>query len=91
MLILNCSCGYVKEFYSSNTCGKGYDVNRRIVYAMRSIGHGHSGIEKFSSLMNMPKPMAVSTYNKIVDKVAAAASVIARDTMNEAALWIFVR
>lgn len=85
MLVLNCSCGYVREFCSSNLCGKGYDINRRIVYAMRSLGQGHTGIEKFTTLMNMPRPMAVTTYNKIVDKMAAAASDIAKDTMAEAA------
>ena len=88
MLVLNCSCGYVREFYSSNVCGKGYDVNRRMVYVMRSIGQGHTGIEKFTTLMNMPRPMALTTYNKIVDKMAAAASDIANDTMTEATLAI---
>ena len=33
-----------------------YDVNKRVVYAMRDCGQGHAGLETFTSLMNLPKP-----------------------------------
>ena len=32
-----------------------FDVNRHIVYAMRSSGLGYSGIERFTSFINMPR------------------------------------
>lgn len=34
------SCGWKKEFYTSKLTKNFYEVNRRIVYAMRSIGCG---------------------------------------------------
>ena len=84
MLVLNCACGYLNEFYTSRNSGKGFDVNRRTVYAMRALGHGYTGVEKYMTLMNMPKPFTVNTYNKIVVKMATVAKEIALPSMNEA-------
>lgn len=68
LLVLNCSndqCDYEKDFYTSKHCrGKFFDVNTRIVYAMRSIGQGYASIEKFNALMNLPKPMVATSYKK---------------------------
>ena len=37
---------------------------------MRSLGPGgYAGIEKFNTLMNIPKPMTVKSYNKTVSKI----------------------
>ena len=36
---------------------------------MRSLGHGYAGIEKFNTLTNIPKPMAVKNYNKTVFRI----------------------
>ena len=36
---------------------KSFEANLRMVYAMRSNGVGFSGLEKFCSVMNLPKPM----------------------------------
>ena len=67
-LVVKCSmCHYVREFYTSNTTQKendkqganSFDVNNRIVYAMRACGQGYSGIETFTTLMDMPKPMTI--------------------------------
>ena len=33
---------------------------------MRACGQGFSGLEKFSSLMNIPKPMTKNNYNKLI-------------------------
>ena len=37
-----------------------------MVYTMPSLSHGYAGIEKFNTLMNIPKPMTVKNYNKTV-------------------------
>ena len=35
---------------------KGFEINQQIVYIMRlSVGHGYSGIQKFNTLMKIPK------------------------------------
>jgi len=51
-------CGFENGFYTI-PAGKSYDVNRRIIYTMRSIGQGYSSLRKFTAFMNMPQPMTV--------------------------------
>ena len=44
-LVVVCACGYTHPYHTSRSCGKkGFDINRRIVYTMRSCGLGYSGI-----------------------------------------------
>lgn len=42
------NCNYSRHFNTSKTAGVngGYDINRRMVYAMRSCGVGYHGLEK---------------------------------------------
>ena len=35
---------------------------------MQSLGHGHVGIEKFNTLMKIPKPVNVKTITKQFQK-----------------------
>ena len=85
MLNLKCNCGFLENFYTSKECGKSYDINRRIIYSMRSCGQGFSSIEKFTALMNMPKPMTKKNYNAAVELMSEATSDIANQTMINAA------
>ena len=82
-----CQCGYSKHFHSSKTANKSkrYDINTRIVYASRSCGVGYAGIEKFTGLMNMPKPMSKTTYNNISTDIRNAAKTVAEQSMKDAA------
>ena len=36
---------------------------------MRSLDHGYAGFEKSNTLMNIPKPLTVKSYNKTVAKI----------------------
>ena len=36
---------------------------------LRSLGHGYAGNEKFNTLMNIPKPMTVKSYNQTVSRI----------------------
>ena len=64
--IIFSSCDFEHEFYSSVMLQNGaLDVNKRIVYSMRSIGQGHAGMETFCMLMNMPKPLTSNNYKKL--------------------------
>ena len=53
-IVVHCDCGYEHSFYTSLKQQYSFDVNKRLVYAMRSCGQGFSGMEGFTSLMNMP-------------------------------------
>ena len=57
LLYLKCStssCRYIREFFTSAKVNRGFEINQRIVYTVRSLGHGYAGIEKFNTLMNIP-------------------------------------
>lgn len=86
-LYITCSkCDYINEFYTSTQqSDKSFDVNKRIVYAMRSCGQGYSGISTFSTLMDMPRPMTANNYDKIVKRYAKVSKTIADQTMTDAA------
>ena len=49
LLFVSCTCGYQYEFRTSAVYDHSYDVNKRMVYAMRNCGQGYSGIEKSTS------------------------------------------
>ena len=52
---------------------------------MRSLGYGYIGLEKHATMMNMPKPMTINSYIKIVDKISYLAKEVAFDSMSDAA------
>lgn len=88
LLIIKCEthrCKFEEEFYTSNPARRGFDINSRIIYAMRSIGQGHASIKKFTALMNMPAPMTVKNYDKVVKTMAKVVEGVAKQTMSEAA------
>ena len=57
---LCCKCGWTMEFYTSNQIGRFFEVNRRFVYATRSIGCGRAASKRFCGLMNMLPPPQVT-------------------------------
>lgn len=63
-----------------------YEVNRRSIYAMRSIGQGLKSLEKFCGVMNMPPPVAPSTYNLINNQILGASKQAASEIFKEAVL-----
>ena len=86
LLIVKCSqCNFKKDFYTSKPVEKSYDINPRVIYAMRNIGQGHASIKKFTALMNMPPPMTVKNYDRAVSKITKIVVDVAEETMAEAA------
>ena len=61
------SCRYICEFFSSAKINGGFGINQQIV--LQSLDHGYAGTEKHNTLMNIPKPITVNNYNKIVSKI----------------------
>lgn len=85
-LMIKCSnCELITEFHTSKSAGRGYDVNKRMAYTMRVLGHGHSGLEKFAHLMNMPKPMTPNNYDKIIASASDIAKDVAEGSMSDVA------
>ena len=55
---------------------------------MRSCGQGYAGIEKFTSLMNMPKPMKQNNYVKSAHIIIKAVQSVVEETIADSALKI---
>ncbi|XP_047122418.1 uncharacterized protein LOC124805915 [Hydra vulgaris] len=82
-LSLNCVCGFKLDFDTSKNVA-GFDINKRLVYAMRTLGQGQAGLHRFAALMNIPKGLCNKSYNVIVQNLATAAQTVAVETINKA-------
>ena len=51
---------------------------------MRVCGRGYAGLERFTALMNLPRPVTQSNYDKIVKRIVAASKNVAEQTMLDA-------
>ena len=64
----------MKKVSTSNFVGKTtiasgkvpYDINIRTILTFREIGKGHTAVETFYGLMNMPPPITVNTYHETI-------------------------
>ena len=62
-----------------------YDVNRKAVFAMRLIGRGRQALQTVCSMMDLPPPMAKSTFDNHRRAMHAAAKEVAQTSMRQAA------
>ncbi|KYM97005.1 hypothetical protein ALC62_12318 [Cyphomyrmex costatus] len=62
--------------HSINSCplinDRAYEVNTRMIFAIRLLGIGINGIKKFCAFMDLPKPVFQVTYDKIVSNISIA-------------------
>ena len=79
------SCGWKHSFYTSKKLKKHFEVNRRLVYGMRSIGQGASSAKRFCGVMNMPPPPKPNAYQRHNKALMTAAKKVAEETMHSAA------
>lgn len=63
------------------TDNQAYEINKRLVFVMRILGIGASGIRKFCGLMDLPKPVIQSTYDAIVKNIHCAAEAVCRNSI----------
>ena len=61
-----------------------FEVNVCGVYASMSCGFGHTSLEKLCCVLNIPKPMTVSSYNSISNNVCDAVKLVVEKSMNNA-------
>lgn len=75
-IALQCSCESVQYIASSPFVNKSFEINRKIVFAMRLLGVGREGINIFCSLMDICQGISISTYYSCLENVYAAASAV---------------
>lgn len=80
------SCGKCIDTHINNSplIEKAYDINKRIIFAMRLLGIGQNGIAKFCALMCMPKPMYQKVYDGIVKIIASATNAVRTKSTKQA-------
>ncbi|GFQ86039.1 uncharacterized protein TNCT_609841 [Trichonephila clavata] len=89
--ILHCdcdSCATQSTFKSSPvfvSSDHEYEINTRIIYAMRTLGVGLRGIKTFCWVMNLPPPVSQKSYDRILNNIKSADSIVAVSSMNKAA------
>ena len=96
--IVGSKCNYSRNLYSSKTFSpnlskkkvgmKSFEANLIMVYAMRSNGIGFSGLEKYCSVMNLPKPMTRCNYDKLSNLLRVAVKSLAETSMKNASQTI---
>jgi hypothetical protein len=59
-------------------------INRRMVYAMRSIDCGQSSMSRFCSTMNMPPPVGSQPFREHTKAILRAAKDVAEQTIKDA-------
>lgn len=69
------SCPYV---------GRGYEINRRFIFAMRILGVGFKGASEFCGLMDLPPFLQKSTYKLILEQLYTASKNVAEFFMKKA-------
>ena len=84
-LLLSCKiCAWSHEFCTSDVKEGGFEVNKRVVYAMCNIGQGYSGAKKFCSVMNMPNLPTKNNYLKLSKVLKSAAFNVVTESMDRA-------
>lgn len=63
-----------------------YDINRRIILAMRLLGVGLNGIIKFCAFMDLPRPIFQSFYDKLVKNISVATATVREKCIKKAAV-----
>ena len=76
-----------RQFFSSQRCNesRAFEVNRRFVAGMRTVGAGFSDMETLCGILNMPPAMTYSTYAETLHDIADATHSVAQESMQNAA------
>lgn len=73
-LVVSCKCG-ANIVNSGPFINNGFEVNRRIVFAMRLLGVGMKGVNLFCSLMDLCKGLSKKAYDGILEHIHQAAMI----------------
>ena len=61
-IAIQCGCEEVRYIQSSPFNNKAFEVNRRLVVALRLLGVGREGIDIFYSMMDICQGLTIGTY-----------------------------
>lgn len=73
-IALQCNCPSVRYLLSCPFIEKSFEVNRRMIFAMRLLGVGREGINIFCSLIEICQGISICTYYACVKNIHTAVS-----------------
>lgn len=82
------SCGWNVELRNGEKIGKDQkvaEINRRSVFAFKTLGLGHSALKQFCALMDLPPPVSAPSFGASVDQMELASQSVAQESMMRAA------
>lgn len=74
-IAMKCSCG-VRVIDSGPLRNTGYEINHRVIFAMRLLGVGLQGLNLFLSIMDISKGLSINTYERVIQHIHEAAKTI---------------
>ena len=77
-------CYWHYTFYTTNQTRGTFEVNRRLVHEMCSIGSGYAGAKKFCAVMNFPTLPTKNNYSKLSKSLCSALYDVANEIMKQA-------
>ena len=84
-LMLVCQkCDWSHILFSSKWINGSFEVNRQLVYGMRSIGVRHSGARKCCAVVNIPTLPTKNNYIKLNKSLRSVVYDVANDSMKQA-------
>ncbi|XP_074102194.1 uncharacterized protein LOC141529520 [Cotesia typhae] len=75
-ITLQCSCESIQYISSCPLIEKSFEVNRKVIFAMRFLGVGREGINIFCSLMDICQGLSIGTYYASMKNIHIAASAV---------------
>jgi len=84
-LVINCNNCEPRYINSCPLIKNAYEINRRIVFAMRILGVDYDGIRKFCGIMDLPKMFSKKVYYDVICNVLCASKAVADSLFSEAA------
>lgn len=79
----DCAPVYINSCEKINN--KAYEINRRMIFAMRLLGIGMNGIKKFCAFLDLPTPVFQKSYNIIIQTIKIASDKVCCFSMKNAA------
>lgn len=82
-IIITCHNNHETLVNNSPFVDKTYEINHRIIFAMRLLGIGLNGIEKFSAFMDLSRSIFQSFYDKIVHTISTATKAVCQQSKSK--------
>lgn len=82
-------CGWKHSFWTSKKQGKSFEITRRVVYGVRTLGKGYAGTRKFCTVMNIPPPPTEKAFPPNSHVIGRHIKVVAKEIVKKGGEEVF--